>query len=792
MDTQETQYQTQTTGSPFLSQPLLHITRLPIQVADQDIISVLHECLRARLTIPRTEHHSGPLLSGTVEFDKLENAEKAYATLHHCYLSQHDCYLQLSHTSDPGADPKPSARPRLVKFLPPDASPGRLFSIFRPFGPIYRVALNYHHTPDGLPFFSGTAVIEFYTESQAALAQTEMHCSELDRHTIAVEEYDDRRDRSGRGMAMITSPHHSSSKWAQAAPFVPLTPSASLDYNNNNNTAAAHFARRPSQQSELSSADGHHPQVSRWANAQNQHQPYLLNPNTTSSPAASPVTSKWASPQTPQVSGPTSPDSSAAAGGGGGGVGGQKQVDPCNLFIKGLSPEVESGDLFHAFKQFGTIVSARVMKNEATGVSKQFGFVSFTTELATSNALKAMNGATIGLSPNRIVVRLHELKKIKDGRPVKIVPTAPSSPLHPDFTDHHSHQAHEPPVSLLAKLQASDPPAQINVGEQQTTQQHHAALGEPIDPQATVGAHTSAAGKESGLTVQTGGGSRLSSTLGSPTSSVSVSASVSGGGGGGSATERERMAAAVGRLQEGSAADVLSQLVELLMALPARDRKLCLFNPQVLATKVAEAREIIDTPDELVPRTSQAGPPVTASNLALVNSTPARSAGERVVPVPPSSTKAVMGSSTQEDSVPPSPSTATEITSLAELGKLPVAEIVALMMGEEEEEEKQGGLRRMVSSGILPKQTAEWLAKKRETEAWLDAKILPLASVHQQKQKVGERLFKLVKSFGLRNAPKITVDLLDSIPLRPLALLMALFPDALRLKVAPPPPPSAE
>ncbi|PLW31958.1 hypothetical protein PCASD_17319 [Puccinia coronata f. sp. avenae] len=136
-----------------------------------------------------------------------------------------------------------------------------------------------------------------------------MHCSELNRHTITMEEYDDCRDRSGRGMmGMINSPH---SKLAQAAPFVPAT----------------------------------------------------LNPNSSSSTSlVTPTTSKWESPQTLPISEPTSLD---ACGGGGGAV--QKQVDPCNLFIKGLSLEVESGDLFHPFKQFGTIVLARVMTKEATG-----------------------------------------------------------------------------------------------------------------------------------------------------------------------------------------------------------------------------------------------------------------------------------------------------------------------------------------------------------------------------------------------------------------------------------------
>jgi hypothetical protein len=56
----------------FLNQPILYINDLPPQVSDQDIISVLHECLRARLRINRTEDQSTSL-TGTVEFEKLEN-----------------------------------------------------------------------------------------------------------------------------------------------------------------------------------------------------------------------------------------------------------------------------------------------------------------------------------------------------------------------------------------------------------------------------------------------------------------------------------------------------------------------------------------------------------------------------------------------------------------------------------------------------------------------------------------------------------------------------------------------
>lgn len=727
---------------PFLSQPILHISHLPPQVPDQDIIAVFHECLRARLNIQRTDDQ----LQGTVEFEKLENAEKAYATLHNCYLSQYDSYLRLSHSADPAADPKPSARVRLIKFLPPHVTPGRLFSIFRPFGPIYRVTLNYHHTPDGLPFFSGTAVIEFYTESQASLAQTEMHCSELDRHTIAVEEYDDRRDRSGRGMALINSSTTTSpqSKWAQAAPFVPLTPSDSLTVHNN---------RRPSQQSSFSSEG--QPPVSKWANAQNQQQPYLLNPNSSSiSPTT--TTSKWASPQTPHISGHNSPDPSGQP------IMSQKQVDPCNLFIKGLSPELESGDLFHAFKQFGTIVSARVMKNETTGVSKQFGFVSFTTEEATANALKAMDGVSLGQSSNRIVVRLHELKKIKEGRPSKLVSPPPITHVLEETSTNR-----QGPELLL-----SSGPMQQAVPEPQTPGKKNALEVQTASPMV----------QEAQLT-QTIGGSRLSSALASPsilsacgsptTSSVSM----------GPTTERQRMAAAVGRLQEGADEGMMSELLELLMALPTRERKLCLFNPQVLATKVSEAREIIETPDELLPPPKSQ--PVTASNLALAanptTETPVRSSAQPGL-VAPSSNKAITGSPAHDTSITGSPSSRRsevaepEFTSLASLGRLGVTEIVAIMLEQPHR----------VGPDILPPcSTDAWRTKKKETEVWLDEKIFSLPSIHQQKQKIGEKLFRIVKGFGLKNAPKITVDLLDSHPLRPLALLMTLFPEILKEKIRP-------
>ena len=45
-----------------------------------------------------------------------------------------------------------------------------------------------------------------------------------------------------------------------------------------------------------------------------------------------------------------------------------------------------------AFAAYGKIVSAKVMVNKATGLSKGFGFVSYDNQTAAQTAIAAMNG----------------------------------------------------------------------------------------------------------------------------------------------------------------------------------------------------------------------------------------------------------------------------------------------------------------------------------------------------------------------------------------------------------------
>ncbi|MBW0548709.1 hypothetical protein O181_088424 [Austropuccinia psidii MF-1] len=743
--------------SIFLKEPKLFITSINAAVQDEDIITALQDCLRARLNINRdlskwTETH------GYVEFEKIENAEKAYATLHNFKFNQYNCSLKLSHSPDPSADPKPNARLRLIKFLPSTITSSKLFNLFRPFGPIFKISLNYNFTSNGLPFFSGTAIIEFYNEHQAALAQSEMHCSEIQGQTIVVEEYDDKRDKSGKAMATFNSSH--ASNWAQATPFVP---------NSIINSKLIH----PSQTSDQN------PQVSKWANSQIHHQDgYIQNLNSSpispGPPPSSSIHSNFTSPNTPQTvpnfnSDPFSPSP-------------QKQIDPCNLFIKSLGPDVDSGDLFHAFKQFGTIVSARVMKNEITGISKQFGFVSFTTEEATSKALKAMDGTTIGKSSNRIVVRLHELKKFKEGR-TKIISV--SSPL-----GSQADSTNDQP-SFGVNLLSSGSPILSRSGSIDARLESHRldsnSLPRPIQTQLTSGpieaiAVSDGSPTRSQLSLQAQPVSPARAACVSPTPSLAP------------LSEREKMLTAVLKLNDHSIGQRLDELIELLMSLPTKEKKMCLFNPQILATKVCEAKEIIETPDEVHGITSNQTTQLT--QLSSTNATltqkiePSQSSSTPIPPetslsvtsnqksLPASSVISNVGSETNHSSSIPSKSTREHINdnqtyqflTVEELAKLTSKEIVEICFNKPN----------LVKKEILPEKID--LGIKEETDEWINK--LSNLTLHQQKQKVGEKVFKTLRGFGFKGCPKITVELLDTEDLRSLSHLMNLFPEVLRAKVS--------
>ena len=84
-----------------------------------------------------------------------------------------------------------------------------------------------------------------------------------------------------------------------------------------------------------------------------------------------------------------------------------------NLFIYQVPPEFNDQDLVSYFQPYGTIVSAKIFVDKATGASKGFGFVSYDNPSSANAAIAAMNGVQIGSRRLRV-----QLKRPKEqGRP---------------------------------------------------------------------------------------------------------------------------------------------------------------------------------------------------------------------------------------------------------------------------------------------------------------------------------------------------------------------------------------
>ena len=70
-----------------------------------------------------------------------------------------------------------------------------------------------------------------------------------------------------------------------------------------------------------------------------------------------------------------------------------------NLYVKNLDDSFDDERLRKEFMPFGTITSAKVMKDERTNSSKHFGFVCYSTPEEASKAVSEMHGRTVGSKP---------------------------------------------------------------------------------------------------------------------------------------------------------------------------------------------------------------------------------------------------------------------------------------------------------------------------------------------------------------------------------------------------------
>ena len=63
-----------------------------------------------------------------------------------------------------------------------------------------------------------------------------------------------------------------------------------------------------------------------------------------------------------------------------------------NIYVGNLSYNTAEQDLEAAFKQFGTVASARVVTDRFSGRSRGFGFVEMPTDSEANAAIQGLNG----------------------------------------------------------------------------------------------------------------------------------------------------------------------------------------------------------------------------------------------------------------------------------------------------------------------------------------------------------------------------------------------------------------
>ncbi|KAA1472444.1 hypothetical protein DENSPDRAFT_850923 [Dentipellis sp. KUC8613] len=288
----------------------------------------------------------GKIFSGTIEFKYLEKAEKALATL------QGRPIVGVTPPALLVLSPYPPTTPP-TPLPPPSASPRLVKHLPLEYtdSQLYDLfrpfgALAAVRTQAG--FGKGTGVVEFWREEDARHAEAAMHCADVEGQNIAVQLYQQRR---ASGAVSEFS--------ANAPAFVP--------------SGSAYPAPYPTQYSPPRASPYHaRPPV-----------PFIHGPG-----------------QQVQLAPPHGPGSNSHSG----------LIDPCNLFCKNLDPSIDSNGLFTYFRQYGQIVSARVMRNE-NGESRGFGFVSFQSPDQAAAAMHGMNGMLLG--SKQLVVRLHEPKQLR-------------------------------------------------------------------------------------------------------------------------------------------------------------------------------------------------------------------------------------------------------------------------------------------------------------------------------------------------------------------------------------------
>lgn len=83
-----------------------------------------------------------------------------------------------------------------------------------------------------------------------------------------------------------------------------------------------------------------------------------------------------------------------------------------NIYVGNLSPQITDEDLLEAFKSFGQVESATVIKDKFSGESRGFGFVEMPGKAEAQAAIEGLNGQEL----KGITLNVNEARPRPDNR----------------------------------------------------------------------------------------------------------------------------------------------------------------------------------------------------------------------------------------------------------------------------------------------------------------------------------------------------------------------------------------
>ena len=83
-----------------------------------------------------------------------------------------------------------------------------------------------------------------------------------------------------------------------------------------------------------------------------------------------------------------------------------------NLFVGNLPPDITETELQEAFKAFGQVASASIIKDKFSGASRGFGFVEMPSKAEAQSAINGLNGTEL----KGRAITVNESRPRSDGR----------------------------------------------------------------------------------------------------------------------------------------------------------------------------------------------------------------------------------------------------------------------------------------------------------------------------------------------------------------------------------------